>query len=156
MIEINLEQVLYPFYPEFQPTLNHPELMIGIPLENHDYGLKILNEPGKQSIVMQRNQVQSVQEQWKIKEWVNQVASPQWKQERQAKFVVGNSYPSTDYLMEKWEMPPMEISSLDLNTREMAKLVCAILQVPVYQTIVESLHKVFDVYFGFEQNQMFE
>lgn len=71
--------------------------------------------------------------------------------------------PDVDSLMQEWppqfeemlkqvSLPDPEIA---LSTEEYAKVLCALLDVPVYDNIIESLHVVFSLYTAFKDNPHF-
>lgn len=47
------------------------------------------------------------------------------------------------------------LSPQDLDVLSYSKLVCALLDVPVYDNVVESLHLLFSLFLEFKQNPFF-
>lgn len=71
--------------------------------------------------------------------------------------------PDSEKLMQEWP-PAFEAllhevqlpgADTDLSTEEYARIVCALLDVPVYGSLVQSLHLVFTLYNDFKANQHF-
>ena len=72
--------------------------------------------------------------------------------------------PDIERLMQVWpdefesalqkgmKLPPPEI---DLSIRDYARVLCAILDIPVHQSAIESLHVLFTLYSEFAGNQHF-
>ena len=50
------------------------------------------------------------------------------------------------------KLPPPEI---DLDVRDYARVLCALLDIPVHQNVTESLHVLFTLYSEFSTNQHF-
>ena len=71
--------------------------------------------------------------------------------------------PDLEELMEVWpeEMEkafdslPLPSADMDLTVDEYAKVICAMLEIPVKGNLVESLHVMFSLYNEFKQNQYF-
>lgn len=71
--------------------------------------------------------------------------------------------PDLDSLMQEW--PPEFESTLrevalpkpeiDLSTEEYSKVLCAMLDIPVHDSVVESLHLAFSLYMAFKENPHF-
>jgi hypothetical protein len=47
-------------------------------------------------------------------------------------------------------------AQLDVDVKTFAKIVCSILDIPVYQNSIESLHLLFTLYAAFKENQHFQ
>jgi intraflagellar transport protein 46 len=72
--------------------------------------------------------------------------------------------PDVEQLMEVW--PPdfeetlsrvgLPSPKLEMSLEEYAKTLCAIMDVPVYENIIESLHVLFTVYMEFKNNAHFQ
>jgi len=74
-----------------------------------------------------------------------------------------NSMPDIETLMEIWpdefeealgslELPGVD---LDLSLEEYARVICTMMDIPVYDNIAESLHVLFTLYMEFKSNQHF-
>eukprot|EP00735_Rhodelphis_limneticus_P006343 TRINITY_DN18739_c0_g1::TRINITY_DN18739_c0_g1_i1::g.15216::m.15216 TRINITY_DN18739_c0_g1::TRINITY_DN18739_c0_g1_i1::g.15216 ORF type:complete len:502 (+),score=104.40,sp/Q9NQC8/IFT46_HUMAN/48.02/2e-69,IFT46_B_C/PF12317.3/3.5e+03,IFT46_B_C/PF12317.3/4.2e-82,DUF3220/PF11516.3/2.7e+03,DUF3220/PF11516.3/4e+02,DUF3220/PF11516.3/0.27 TRINITY_DN18739_c0_g1_i1:78-1583(+) len=71
--------------------------------------------------------------------------------------------PDTETLMQLWPQEMEDIISqiampdekLNMSVNEFARLACAILDIPVYGNIVESIHLMFTLYSDFKQNEHF-
>ena len=72
--------------------------------------------------------------------------------------------PEVESLMEVWpdgfeealSKIPLPPPDLDLTLVEYAKVLCAVLDIPVYDNIVESLHLMFTLYSDFKNNPHFQ
>ena len=72
--------------------------------------------------------------------------------------------PEMEALMEPWpdkfedalKSLMIPSSELDLSFDDYAKVICAILEIPVRGNIIESLHHLFSLYSEFEGNQHFQ
>mmetsp|Transcript_2211 Transcript_2211/g.3117 ORF Transcript_2211/g.3117 Transcript_2211/m.3117 type:complete len:94 (+) Transcript_2211:61-342(+) len=73
------------------------------------------------------------------------------------------SMPDVESLMQVWpeeierllkdiSLPPAKI---DLDLKDYVRIVCAILDIPVYSSMCESLHVLFTLYSEFRNNQHF-
>ena len=71
--------------------------------------------------------------------------------------------PDLEDLMEPWPEKfettlnslPLPTADLDLSLEEYAKIICALLEIPVKNNIIESLHVLFSVYMQFKENTHF-
>ena len=71
--------------------------------------------------------------------------------------------PDIERLMQVWPEEFEEIlksvklpsPNIDLSVRDYARVLCAILDIPVYQNVTESLHVLFTLYSEFTSNQHF-
>ena len=71
--------------------------------------------------------------------------------------------PEIEYLMEQWDDTfeetlkscPLPTADLDISLEEYAKIICAILEIPIKGNIIESLHHLFVLYSEFVSNQYF-
>lgn len=72
--------------------------------------------------------------------------------------------PDIDKLMEAWPeefetlltTTPLPSPELDLSLLEYAKILCSILDIPVYDNPIESLHLMFSLYLEFKNNPHFQ
>ncbi|OHT10327.1 Intraflagellar transport protein 46 like protein [Tritrichomonas foetus] len=72
--------------------------------------------------------------------------------------------PEMEYLMEPWDETfeetlrscPLPTADLDISLEEYAKIICALLEIPVKGNIIESLHHLFSLYAEFEANHYFQ
>ena len=72
--------------------------------------------------------------------------------------------PDIDLLMEEWpsefeellKTTPLPNADIDLTLQEYARTACALLDIPVYDNLVESLHVLFSLYLEFADNVHFQ
>merc|ERR1712025_1560535 len=72
--------------------------------------------------------------------------------------------PEIETLMQVWpsefeeELKEMSLPSgdIDLSVKEYASLMCALLDVPIYESTVQSLHVLFTLFAEFKANQHFQ
>ena len=78
--------------------------------------------------------------------------------------VYTNIMPEIEDLMEPWpeqleqafKTLPLPNSQLDINFEEYIKIICSIIDIPVKNNIIESLHHLFSLYLMFEGNVYFK
>ncbi|GFH17841.1 IFT complex B protein [Haematococcus lacustris] len=170
---IELDTKLKPFIPDYIPSIG------GI-----DEFIKVLDEPAaKQSdptvLTLQLRQMSKEapgskaemigriehtdeQKQKKIGGWVQSINDIH-RNKPAATVNYSRRMPDIEALMQEW--PPemeafvrtmkMPTGDLDLDLRTFTKLVCSILDIPVYDNPVESLHLLFSLYLDFKQNPVF-
>ncbi|OHT06844.1 hypothetical protein TRFO_25095 [Tritrichomonas foetus] len=79
-------------------------------------------------------------------------------------FIYSSKMPELEQLMEPWpeefeetlNSVPLPTAEMDLSFEEYAKIICSLLEIPVKNNIVESLHHLFALYAQFEGNQYFQ
>ena len=79
-------------------------------------------------------------------------------------YIYQTQMPEIEYLMEQWDDTfdetlkscPIPTADLDISLEEYAKIICAILEIPVKGNIIESLHHLFVLYSEFISNQYFK
>lgn len=75
-----------------------------------------------------------------------------------------SAMPDLEQLAQEWpqafdevlQSVPLPAADLDLSIEEYAKIICAILDIPIRGNIIESLHVFFSLYSMFEDNQFFK
>lgn len=184
--EQELETVLKCFIPEYIPAIGEMDAFIKIPRpdsKDDDLGLKFLDEPAANqsdptvlelqlramSKKMQYGDVavRSIENAHKnpqdVERWIRSIEDlhrskppPQVNYRR--------SMPDMDTLLDMWP-PEFEAAlenlrlpspDLDMSLGEYAKVLCAILDIPVYENPIESLHVMFSLYTDFRNNPHFQ
>ena len=182
--EVELESTLKCFIPDFIPAVGEIDAFIKVPrpdAERDDLGLAVLDEPAAtqsdatvlelQLRAVSKKQhgdvaVRSIENAAKnpleIERWISSIADlhrarppPQVNYRR--------PMPDIDKLMEEW--PPefedllrdvsLPNADLEASLAEFARIACAIMDIPVYDNIVESLHVFFSLYLEFADNVHF-
>ena len=184
--EQDLDTVLKCFIPEYIPAIGEMDAFIKIPrpdAKEDSLGLKFLDEPSSnqsdptvlelqlraQSKKLQYGDVavRSIENAAKrpeeIEKWIRSIQDlhrskppPQVNYRR--------NMPDIDAIMEMW--PPefeqalegLQLPSpeLDMTLPEYTRVLCAILDIPVYDNPVESLHLMFNVFMEFRNNPHFQ
>eukprot|EP00898_Chlorokybus_atmophyticus_P003097 jgi/Chlat1/3789/Chrsp259S03926 len=182
---LELEPRLKPFIPDYVPAVGDvdPFLKPPRPDGKQDFlGLKVLDEPAaRQSdpavlqlqlrAVSKQSNMQPVtvpsienaeRNPRKIADWIASIGElhrshppPQARYKK--------PFPDIEQLMQEWP-PEMEdllstvrlpTADLSLDTEAFAKIVCTILDIPVYSNLVDSLHVLFSLYVEFKSNPHF-
>ncbi|KAG5180253.1 intraflagellar transport complex B protein 46 [Tribonema minus] len=182
--DVELETTLKCFVPDYIPTLGEMDAFLKVPRPDgkaDDLGFKVLDEPSAQqsdaavlelqlrAVTKRRHgdaAVRSIEGAHKapqeVERWVTSIAElhrtkppPQVHYKR--------SMPDVDKLMEVWPEEFEQLLStaqlpgpeLEMSLEEYAKTICAIMDIPVYENIIESLHLLFTVYQEFKNNAHF-
>ena len=177
-----LETLLKPFIPDYIPAVGDIDEFIKVPRPDGRpdlLGLKTLDEPAPvqsdptvlsmqiRSISKMSNlqpiQVTSLQpdEQTpqRIGNWIDSLAELH-KSKPPPVVTYSKQMPEIETLMEEWpgalqaalkkfQLPDAQ---LDVPMQEFISIICAILGVPVYSNVVESLHVVFTLLYEFQNN----
>lgn len=184
--ELELETKLKPFLPEYIPSIGDIDAFIKVPRPDgkpDNLGLVSLDEPAaKQSDPtildlqlramsktsgMQPAVVRSIENAEKnpkaVATWIDNVAALHL-QKPKATVSYNKPMPDMDDLMQVWPSEfeeylsrfPLPDSDIALDLEEFARLVCAVVDVPVYGKLIDSLHMVFSLYAEFKSNQHFQ
>eukprot|EP00698_Gefionella_okellyi_P013684 TRINITY_DN3766_c0_g1_i1.p1 TRINITY_DN3766_c0_g1~~TRINITY_DN3766_c0_g1_i1.p1 ORF type:complete len:360 (+),score=77.63 TRINITY_DN3766_c0_g1_i1:52-1131(+) len=184
--EVELETRLRPFIPDYLPAVGELDAFLKIPRpdgEADNLGLIVLDEPAanqsdptvldlqlraftKQS-GLQPMVVRSVENAEKnpkmISNWIASIEAlhrdkpaagavnlrPMGAPESQT-----DEWPSEfEDVLAKVQLPGAD---LDIDLNSYGRIVCALLDVPIYQNVVESLHQLFSVYIDFQSNVHFQ
>lgn len=184
--EVELETTLKCFIPEYIPAIGDMDSFIKIPrpdAKEDELGLKVLDEPAAsqsdptvlelQLRAMSKKLqygdvvVRSIENASKnphlVEKWMLNISElhrtkppPQVHYKR--------NMPDMDLLMEAWPDDfeaalatfPLPSPDLDLSLLEYSKLLCSILDVPVYDNPIESLHVMFTLFTDFRNNPHFQ
>eukprot|EP01112_Ceratiomyxa_fruticulosa_P007532 TRINITY_DN195_c0_g1_i1.p1 TRINITY_DN195_c0_g1~~TRINITY_DN195_c0_g1_i1.p1 ORF type:complete len:420 (-),score=93.18 TRINITY_DN195_c0_g1_i1:205-1464(-) len=183
---IELETALKPFIPEYIPSVGEidPFLKVHRPDGEVDgLGLNVLDEPSNNQsdpavLIMKLRQfskttashsmmVHGIENADKnpkaVESWIEKIQELHHSKPP-ASVSSTHPFPETDELMQEWpaaleelldqiKLPPDDI---DMPLRDYIRTICAILDIPVYSNIIESLHVLFTLYSGFQENQHFQ
>lgn len=184
--EVELETTLKCFIPEFIPSIGEMDGFIKVPRpdgKNDELGLKILDEPAAaqsdptvlelQLRATSKKQqhgdvaVRSIENAEKnpgeIDKWIKNI-SDLHKSKPLPHVEYRRNMPDLEALMEIWPeefetaLDKLKLPSpdLDLSVLEYSKLLCAIVDIPVYENPIESLHHFFSLYMAFRDNPHFQ
>jgi len=177
-----LETLLKPFIPDYIPAVGDIDEFIKVPRPDGRpdlLGLKTLDEPApvqsdptvlsmqirsiSKTSNLQPIQVTSLQAeeqtQQRIGNWIDSLAELH-KSKPPPVVTYSKQMPEIETLMEEWpgalqaalkkfQLPDAQ---LDVPLQEYIGIICAILGVPVYSNVVESLHVVFTLLYEFQNN----
>lgn len=99
----------------------------------------------------------------KIKQWISSIQDIH-KSKPVSTVTYSRRMPDIEALMQEWS-PELEAflrnmkmpsGDLDLDLKSLVKVVCGILDIPVYENPVESLHVLFTLYLEFKNNPVFK
>mmetsp|Transcript_2973 Transcript_2973/g.4144 ORF Transcript_2973/g.4144 Transcript_2973/m.4144 type:complete len:374 (+) Transcript_2973:27-1148(+) len=184
--DIELETKLQPFIPDFIPAVGEIDPFIKVPPPDgkpDDLGLVLLDEPAAHQSdptvldikirVMSKHtglapvKVRSIdhadKHPKKITTWINNIEEVHRKKPPPT-VNYSKNMPDIESLMQVWPSEfeellkevPLPSSDLDMDLAEYAKIVCALLDIPVYDKITESLHVLFTLYTEFKNNAHFQ
>jgi intraflagellar transport protein 46 len=182
--EVELDSSLKCFIPDFIPSVGEMDAFIKVPPPDgrrDDLGLKVLDEPAAQqsdATVLELQlragskkmhgdlNIRSIENAAKnpaeVERWIKSIQDLH-KQKPSVEMQYRRNMPDLDSLMQEWpedfedslrqgQLPKPE---MDLSTEEYARVLCAIMDVPVYDSLIESLHVVFSLYMAFKENPHF-
>lgn len=182
--EVELDTALKCFVPDFIPAVGEMDAFIKVPAPDgsrDDLGLKVLDEPAAQqsdATVLELQlragskrahgdlSIRSIENAAKnpaeVERWIRSIADLH-KQKPSVEVQYRKNLPDIDSLMQEWPQDFEEAlrdstlpkPEMDLSTEEYARVLCAIMDVPVYDSIIESLHVVFSLYMAFKENPHF-
>jgi intraflagellar transport protein 46 len=180
--EVELETTLKCFIPEYIPAIGEMDAFVKVPRPDNkpeDLGLKYLDEPSAtqsdptvlelQLRAMSKKLqygdvvVRSIENAHKnpsaIDKWIQSINDlHRTKPPPQVHY--RKNMPDADTLMQQWpeefekalETLKLPSPDLDLSLAEYAKVLCAILDIPVYDNPIESLHLMFSLYMDLREN----
>lgn len=183
--EIELETKLKPFIPDFIPAVGEIDAFIKIepPDGTKDgLGLIVLDEPAanqsdptvldlqlrvvSKKTGLQPMTVRSIENAdknpKKISTWITNIEDVHRKKPPPT-VNYSKAMPEIEALMQVWS-PQFEevlkntslpLPGLDLTIEEYTRVVCALLDIPVYEKVTESLHVLFTLYAEFKNNSHF-
>merc|ERR1711934_757261 len=182
---IELDQILRPFIPDFIPAVGDIDAFLKIPRPDgkvDDLGLTHLAEAtliqsdatiiemelraqtkkadlGAQKVSSIANAQANVPQ---IKKWIQSVDELH-SSKPATEVLYQQPMPDIEALMQVWpaqfeeelERTPLPPSNIDVSLEEYAKIICAIFGVPVKDNVIPSLHVLFTLFSEFNQNQHF-
>ncbi len=97
-----------------------------------------------------------------VERWIRSIQDLH-KQKPSVEVQYRKNMPDIDSLMQEW---PVEFedalrqvaipkADMDVSTEDFAKVLCAVMDVPVYESVIESLHVLFSLYMAFKENPHF-
>jgi intraflagellar transport protein 46 len=184
--ELELDTKLKCFIPDFIPAVGQIDTFVKIPhpaMEPDYLGLRVLDEPAanqsdptvlelqlralsKKSVrgpIMVRSIENASRDKKAVQSWIDSI-----KELHRAKPMPTVHYtrqmPDIDSLMQVW---PEELEQLmrdlslpkadiDLDLKDYCRVVCALLDIPVFNNMIEPLHVLFTLYMEFKSNQHFQ
>lgn len=181
---IELDYKLHPFIPDYIPAVGDIDAFIKVSRpddEPSDLGLKVLDEPcTKQSDpAVLHLQLRAATKQTSAKRLIvkkiekankNPKAIDRWikditdlhKSKHSSAFNYSNPMPDIDTLMQEWpDDVEKQLSSvealgkdLDCDLLTMVDLVCSLVDIPVYESRIESLHLLFSLFSAVKHLQL--
>lgn len=182
--DIELESKLKCFIPDYIPAVGDMDAFLKIPRPDNEadhLGLKLLDEPAliqsdatvldlKLRAISKKKYgelvVRSIENAEKnpadVDRWIKSIADlHRTKPPPQVHYT--KSMPDIDSLMQVWpenveealNSTPLPQVDVDVSLEEYARTICAILDIPVYKNLSESLHVLFTLYMEFSSNQHF-
>lgn len=184
--EVELETTLKCFIPEYIPSIGEMDGFIKVPRpdgKNDELGLKILDEPAASQsdptvlelqlrATSKKQQhgdvaVRSIENAEKtpgeVDKWIKNI-SDLHKSKPLPHVEYRRNMPDLETLMEIWpdefeaalEKLKLPSPDLDVTVLEYSKLLCSIVDIPVYENPIESLHHFFSLYMAFRDNPHFQ
>uniref|UniRef100_A0A7S2C2T6 Intraflagellar transport protein 46 homolog n=1 Tax=Octactis speculum TaxID=3111310 RepID=A0A7S2C2T6_9STRA len=182
--EVELDSTLKCFIPEYIPAVGEMDAFIKVPAPDgsqDDLGLKMLDEPAAQQsdatvLELQLRAISKKQHgevavhsidhaaknPGEIDRWIKSIADLH-RQKHAVEVQYKKNMPDIDSLMQEWPEELEEMlqkttlpgPDMDLTLEEYARVICAVMDVPVYDNSVESLHVIFSLYMAFKENPHF-
>ncbi|CAM9189549.1 unnamed protein product, partial [Discosporangium mesarthrocarpum] len=182
--EVELDTTLRCFVPDYIPAVGDMDAFLKVPRPDEateDLGFKVLDEPAAnqsdatvlelQLRAMSKKRhgdvaVRSIENAHKnpeaIKRWVQSITDMhRTKPPPQVHYK--KNMPDIEKLMEAWPPEFEEVlgnvnlltPDLEMSLEEYARMMCAIMDIPVYDNLLESLHVLFTTYMEFKSNPHF-
>jgi len=180
--EVELETTLKCFIPEYIPAIGEMDAFIKVPRpdkRDEELGLKYLDEPAAtqsdptvlelQLRAMSKKLqygdvvVRSIENASKnpsaIDKWIQSI-NDLHRSKPPPQVHYRRNMPDIDALLDVWpeefeaalESLKLPSPDLDLSLGEYTKILCAVLDIPVYENPIESLHQLFSLYMDFRNN----
>ncbi|KAF0695440.1 Aste57867_13728 [Aphanomyces stellatus] len=182
--DIELETRLKCFVPEYIPAIGEMDTFLKIPRpdgEADNLGLKVLDEPSimqsdatvldlqlratskkKHGDIVVRSIEHAEKNTKEVDRWMKSIADlHRTKPPPQVHYT--KTMPDIETLMQVWPEEFEELlaktqvphAELDVTVEQYTRIICAILDIPVYKNVYESLHVLFTLYLEFRSNQHF-
>lgn len=182
--EIELETRLKCFIPEYIPAVGDMDAFLKIPRpdgESDHLGLKMLDEPSlnqsdatvldlqlrstskkKHGDLIVRSIDNAEKSPKEIDRWIKSIADLH-RSKPPPQVHYSKSMPDIESLMQVWPEEFEELlgkiklprATMDISLEQYIRVICAILDIPVYKNVYESLHVLFTLYLEFRSNQHF-
>lgn len=182
--EVELDTALKCFIPDFIPAVGEMDAFVKVPPPDgrrDELGLKVLDEPAAQqsdATVLELQlrasskkahgdlSIRSIENAAKnpaeVERWIRSILDLH-KQKPSVEVQYRRNMPDLDALMQEWpaafeealQQVALPSPDMDLSTEDYARVLCALMDVPVYDNIIESLHVVFSLYMAFMENPHF-
>lgn len=184
--EVDLETTLKCFIPEFIPAIGEMDAFIKVPrpdgLED-DLGLKFLDEPSASQSdptvlelqlramskklqygdVVVRSIDNAAKNPAAVEKWIQSI-NDLHRSKPPPQVHYRRNMPDVDTLLDVWPeefeaaLQHLHLPSpdLELSLPEYVKVICTILDIPVYENPIESLHVMFSLYMDFRNNPHFQ
>lgn len=183
--EVELDTTLKCFIPEFVPAVGEMDAFIKVPKPDQsrdELGLKVLDEPAAQQsdpTVLELKlrastkssfgkdiTVRSIENAAKntpeVDRWIQSIEElHRTKQATEVQYK--KNMPDIESLMQEW--PPefeemlTQVSlpgpQMEMKLEEYARVICAIMDIPVYDNLIESVHLLLSLYLEFKENPHF-
>lgn len=183
---IELEHKLKPFIPDFIPAVGDIDAFIKVmrpDAENENLGLAIIDEPSaKQSdptvldlqlraiskettskqvaVKVLEDSEKNVKE---IDGWIKSISDLHRSKPPPAVHYSRNM-PSIDQLMQEWDPEFEELlkevklpsADMDCDLSQYVEIICALLDIPIHNSKIQSLHVLFSLYMAFTKHQHFQ
>eukprot|EP01033_Poteriospumella_lacustris_P015399 gene15399-11007_t len=184
--EVDLDTPLKCFIPEYIPAIGELDPFLKIPRpdgKDDGSGLKYLDEPASNqsdpTVLELQLRAKSKKLQYsdvavrsieyadknpaKIEKWIQDI-NDLHRTKPPPHVNYRRNMPDIDRLMEVWPEDfekvlsgtPLPSPDLDLSLAEYAKVLCSILDIPVYDNPIESLHLLFSLFVEFKNNPHFQ
>eukprot|EP01035_Chromulina_nebulosa_P020202 gene20202-26223_t len=184
--EVELETTLKCFIPDYIPSIGEIDGFVKIPRpdgKDDELGFKVLDEPSAvqsdptvlelqlraKSKKLQYSEVavRSIENAAKnpaaIDKWIQNV-SDLHRSKPPPQVNYKKNMPDSEKLMEAWpeefeqilKQIPLPSPELDMSLLEYVKVLCGILDIPVYDNPIESLHLMFSLFMDFRNNPHFQ
>lgn len=183
--DIELQTALKPFIPEYIPAVGDIDAFLKVPRPDDKpefLGLTVLDEPAtvqtdptvlelqlrtfSKQPNLQPVQVRGIENADKntkaIKSWVQRI-SDLHRTKPAPSVTYQKTMPDIDQLMQEWphemekllETAKLPSAELDVDIKTYARIVCSIVDIPVYSNVTESLHVLFTLYSAFKDSVHF-
>jgi len=184
--EVELETTLKCFIPEYIPAIGEMDAFIKVPRPdgaNDDLGLKFLDEPSatqsdptvlelqlramskklQYGDVVVRSIDNAAKNPQAIEKWIQSI-NDLHRSKPPPQVHYRRNMPDVDQLLDVWpeefeaalEHLQLPSPDLELSLPEYARVLCSILDIPVYDNPIESLHVMFSLYMDFRNNPQFQ
>eukprot|EP00163_Fabomonas_tropica_P031047 TRINITY_DN7252_c0_g1_i2.p1 TRINITY_DN7252_c0_g1~~TRINITY_DN7252_c0_g1_i2.p1 ORF type:complete len:370 (-),score=76.27 TRINITY_DN7252_c0_g1_i2:139-1248(-) len=184
-LDIELPTNIDPFVPEFIPAVGDLDAFITVPRPDgrtDDVGVKVLREanPTQTDATVLKHRLRATTKQSNLEavpvkavsnidrnpnemqKWIDSIKEIH-DSRPPATVHYTNQMPNIEQLMQVWpaefeelldsvKLPPADI---DVDLLDYCRMVCAILDIPVHNNIMESLHTLFTLFMEFRSNQYF-